>query len=183
MEHQRASALTLLKIPPKNKELIWKYKAAVVGRCGICFGVSSLYLEAAYLRRSSAAGKSLSSPFPAALTSRCQPTSPIQLLGGSPRPPAALRTSAAARPTPCISGAGVLPKAQPGGGTRACRPPTSMQRAAFSFSGSRCVRRAASVRERAIKSGEASEACDPAHSSDPSVPPSRVSEQMPAARK
>lgn len=151
----------------ENKELILKYKAAVVGLCSICFSMSFLYLEATYLQRSSTAGKSLSNPFPSALTSQRQLTgghtllspsnSPLHLC--SPTPPlrhAATCLTYAAQPG--ISNAGVLPTAQLSSRTWACRPPTLMQRAAFFFFWvtwrSVCTLHGICRRNHAMKSGE-----------------------------
>lgn len=180
-----------------------------MGRCSICFSVSSLYLEAAYPHRSSTAGKSLSNPFPSALTSRCQPTSSLQLQGGfllpshsplhrgSPAP--TLRhaaTTHAVEPCLFLSHISVLLKAQPSGKTQACWPPTLMLFCnvllfSFSFSGSRgAVRMPHGICTRTCnKIRGVTEACNLAHSSDLcsqtalSVPLSHFSKQMPTARK
>lgn len=97
----------------ESRELILKNKAAVVGRCSICFSMSALYLAAAHLHRSSTARKSLSSPIPAAPTSQCQRRGAI----GSWSPPRALHSLPGVCCPARISGAAVLPAAQ---GTAGC---------------------------------------------------------------
>lgn len=190
----------------KNKGLIWKYKAAVVGRCSICFSVSSLYLEAAYPHRSSTAGKSLSNPFPSALTSRCQPTSSLQLQGGLLLPSHSPLHRGSPAPTPrhtatllmllslvffsltLVSWWKLSPVARQ---LLASNLDAFLQRAAFSFSGSRgAVRMPHGICTRTCyKIRGATEACNLAHSSDLcsqtalSVPLSHFSKQMPTARK
>lgn len=92
----------------ESRELILKNKAAVVGRCSICFSMSALYLAAAHLHRSSTARKSLSSPIPAAPTSQCQQRGAI----GSWSPPRALHSLPGVCCPARISGAAVMPAAQ-----------------------------------------------------------------------
>lgn len=130
----------------ESRELILKNKAAVVGRCSICFGMSALYLAAAHLHRSSTDRKSLSSPIPAAPTSQCQQRG----CTGSWSPPGALHSLPAVCCPARISGTAVLPAAQ-GASSRLCTgwPLTlaSVQLSPFSGSGTQCTTRTGRARQ------------------------------------